>query len=132
MNPVVHFEMPYENRDRMVKFYADVFGWTMHIYGEQMGNYVVVKTAESDVTPDAPRGAIGGGFYQKRSDWPAQYPAIVIGVEDIQESMRKVAKAGGEVLGEPMSIPSVGQYVSFYDTERNRASILQPLSPSRD
>jgi predicted enzyme related to lactoylglutathione lyase len=128
MNPVVHFEMPYEIRDRMVKFYADLFGWTMQIYGEEMGNYVVVTTARSDAKPDAPRGAIGGGFYQKRSDWPAQYPAIVIAVEDIRESMRKVAKAGGEVLGEPMSIPSVGQYVSFYDTEGNRASMLQPLS----
>jgi uncharacterized protein len=128
MNPVVHFEMPYENRDRMVKFYADVFGWTMQIYGEEMGDYVVVTTARSDVKPEAPRGAIGGGFYRKRSDRPAQYPAIVIAVEDIRESMRKVANAGGEVLGEPMSIPSVGQYVSFYDTEGNRASMLQPLS----
>jgi hypothetical protein len=26
-----------------------------------------------------------------------------------------------------MEIPGVGQYVSFYDTERNRVGILQPL-----
>jgi uncharacterized protein len=130
MNPVVHFEMPYENRNRMVKFYSDVFGWTAQLYGEEMGNYAVVTTAGSDVKSDAPRGAIGGGFYQKRADWPAQYPAIVIAVEDIQQSMQKVANAGGQVLGQPMSIPQVGEYVSFYDTEGNRASILQPLSAS--
>ena len=33
----------------------------------------------------------------------------------------------GEVLGEAMSIPGVGQYVSFMDTEGNRVSMLQPL-----
>ena len=27
MNPVVHFEMPAEDRKRMVKFYSTVFGW---------------------------------------------------------------------------------------------------------
>jgi len=31
------------------------------------------------------------------------------------------------VLGEPMQIPGVGQYVSFMDTEGNRVSMLQPL-----
>jgi predicted enzyme related to lactoylglutathione lyase len=41
--------------------------------------------------------------------------------------MYKVAAAGGEVLGEPMDIPGVGRYVSFYDTEKNRVSMLQPL-----
>ncbi len=27
MNPVVHFELPYEDRQRMVDFYAKAFGW---------------------------------------------------------------------------------------------------------
>jgi hypothetical protein len=41
--------------------------------------------------------------------------------------MARVRAAGGEVLGEPMAIPAVGDYVSFVDTEGNRHSILQPL-----
>ena len=40
--------------------------------------------------------------------------------------MKKVAGAGGKVLGEPMQIPGVGQYVAFFDTEGNRVSMLQP------
>jgi predicted enzyme related to lactoylglutathione lyase len=51
---------------------------------------------------------------------------VVIAVDDIKESMKRVADAGGKVLGEPMEIPGVGQYVSFFDTEGNRVSILQP------
>jgi len=38
----------------------------------------------------------------------------------------KSSRRGGKVLGEPVEIPGVGQYVSFYDTEGNRASMLQP------
>jgi predicted enzyme related to lactoylglutathione lyase len=37
-----------------------------------------------------------------------------------------VSQAGGKLLGEPMYIPGVGQYVSFFDTEGNRVSMLQP------
>jgi uncharacterized protein len=56
-------------------------------------------------------GAINGGFFPKRPDWPAQHPSLVIAVEDIQAAMRQVTEADGKVLGEPMEIPGVGQYV---------------------
>jgi predicted enzyme related to lactoylglutathione lyase len=41
--------------------------------------------------------------------------------------MERVTRAGGEVLGEPMEIPGVGQYVAFIDTEGNRNSMMQPM-----
>jgi uncharacterized protein len=127
MNPVVHFEMPYENRERIARFYQSVFGWQLQMLGEDMGHYVVATTAQSDAKPGAPRGAINGGFYKRNPEWPAQYPSIVIAVPDVKEAMKKIAAAGGRVLGEPMEIPGVGQYVSFYDTEENRVSVLQPV-----
>jgi uncharacterized protein len=127
MNPVVHFEMPAEDRKRMSEFYTKVFGWETQLLGEEMGNYVTVTTSpmDEDGRPKLP-GTINGGFYPKKEDFPAQYPSIVIAVEDIQESISKVKHANGEVLGEPMQIPGVGLYVSFIDTEGNRVSILQP------
>ena len=51
----------------------------------------------------------------------------VVAVDDIAAAMKQVRAAGGEMLGEPMVIPGVGQYVSFMDTEGNRVSMLQPL-----
>lgn len=128
MNPVVHFEMPYDDAQRIVRFYQAAFGWKLDILGEEMGRYVLATTAETDAKPDAPRGAINGGFFPRRADWPAQVPSVVVAVPDIGAAMKKVAKAGGEVLGEPMEIPGIGQYVSFYDTERNRVSLLQPVA----
>ena len=40
--------------------------------------------------------------------------------------MQRVRAAGGEVLGEPMAIPGVGEYVVFRDTEGNHNSMMQP------
>jgi predicted enzyme related to lactoylglutathione lyase len=130
MNPVVHFEMPYEDSQRMTQFYTEAFGWQAKMYGPEMGNYVVVTTVESDEKTGRPKtpGAINGGFYKKPEDPMGQAPSVVISVENIQESMKKVAEAGGKLLGEPMDIPGVGQYASFQDTEGNRVSILQPLA----
>ena len=127
MDPVVHFEMPYDDSERMARFYRDVFGWETQPLGPEMGNYVVVTTAKTDIKPGAPAGAIGGGFFERKADWPDQVPGIVIAVGDIAASMAKVRAAGGEVLGEPMAIPGIGEYVSFRDTEGNRASMLQSL-----
>ena len=127
MNPVVNFEMPYDNRVRMAKFYESAFGWRIKMLAEDMGYYVLATTTETDERGPKRPGAINGGFYPKNPDWPAQHPSIVIAVEDVRESIKKVAEAGGEVLGEPMEIPGVGQYVSFIDTEGNRVSMLQPI-----
>lgn len=126
MDPVVHFEAPYDDARRIARFYEQAFGWKLQQLGPEMGNYVLaVATGEKDVKPDVPRGSIGGGFFPRDPSMPGQHPSVVIAVQDLRASMKKVDKAGGEVLGEPMNIPGVGDYVAFYDTERNRLSMLQ-------
>jgi predicted enzyme related to lactoylglutathione lyase len=118
--------MPYDDRERMAAFYRTAFGWETNLLGEEMGSYVVVSTTETkDGRPVTP-GAINGGFYGRNPEWPAQVPSVVISVSDIRAAMQKVTQAGGKVLGDPMEIPGVGLYVSFFDTEGNRTSILQP------
>ncbi len=130
MNPVVHFEMPAEDRDRMAKFYAEAFGWQANKLGSDMGNYVVVTTSEtgSDGFPTKP-GRINGGFFMRTKD--NQYPSIVIGVEDIHAAMKKVSDAGGKIIGasqglQPDDIPGIELYISIEDSEGNRVSLLQP------
>ncbi len=126
MNPVVHFEMPAEDKKRMAEFYTKTFGWQTQMLGSDMNEYVLVTTTEPDEKgrPKNP-GAINGGFYKKSADMPAQYPSVVIAVGDIKEAMKKVTEAGGKVLGEPMEIPGYGLYISFLDTEGNRVSMMQ-------
>ena len=128
MNPVVHFEMPYDDPGRMQKFYQAAFGWRMQMLGKEMGNYVVAKTGPTtaDGWPTEV-GRINGGFFARTGDKPDQYPSVVISVDDINAGMDAVKRAGGEVLGDPMSIPGVGEYVSIRDSEGNRVGMLEPL-----
>jgi predicted enzyme related to lactoylglutathione lyase len=137
MNPVVHFEMGYNDKQRMVDFYTKAFGWKAQMTGPEMGNYVVAQTTETDdkgmvKTP----GNINGGFYKKTDSPTSQAPSVVIAVDDIKESVKKVEEAGGKILGgmdqngqhtmEPQEIPGVGLWISIQDTEGNRVSMLQP------
>ncbi len=134
MNPVVHFEMPARDRKRMADFYTKVFGWKAQHLGAEMGNYVTVQTTETSENgfPKEP-GRINGGFFERTKD--DQVPSVVIAVDDIRDAMKKVAAAGGKVIGgqkpgEPDDIPGVGLYAAVIDTEGNRVGMLQP-SPMR-
>src|SRR3989344_6195404 len=85
-NPVVHFEMSAEDRKRMSEFYTKVFGWKTQQLGAEVGDYVLVKTTETDKdgmvkTP----GTINGGFYQGKKD--SVEPHLVIAVDDLGEHM---------------------------------------------
>lgn len=126
-NPVVHFEMPYEDHERLMKFYSNVFNWQMSKLGDDMGGYVLAGTAEMDENqiPKTP-GTINGGFFPKAPDAPT-IPSVVISVDDINDAMSKITNAGGEVLIEPMEIPGIGQYIAFVDTEGNHVGALQPV-----
>ena len=131
MNPVVHFELPAEDRKRMADFYTKVFGWKTEQLGEDMGNYVLATTTDSDEKGPKKPSAINGGFFQKTDDKPAQYPSVVIAVDDIEEHIKTLERAGGKVLGEPVDIPGVGRYISFLDTEGNRIGMIQPTTIMR-
>ncbi|MBI2612570.1 VOC family protein [Candidatus Kaiserbacteria bacterium] len=131
MNPVVHFEMPYEDKNRMADFYSKAFGWQANKLGPEMGDYVVVMTSETDAKTNRPKnpGMIDGGFFKKSKE--NQYPSVVIAVDDIKAAMKRVEEGGGKIIGaskgkEPDMIPGVGLYISIEDTEGNRVSLLQP------
>lgn len=136
-NPVVHFELGYNDRERAKKFYSETFGWQMQQMGAEMGNYVVAQTSETDEkgmnkTP----GTINGGLYQKTENPSSHAPSVVIAVDDINKALEDVKANGGKILGgmnekgehtmEPSMIPGVGLWISIEDTEGNRVSMLQP------
>ncbi len=138
MDPVVHFEMGYNDRERMKKFYADTFGWKPQQLGPEMGDYVVAQTTETDAngmikTP----GNINGGFYAKTESPDSHAPSVVIAVKDMKKAIKDVVANGGKIKGamgqdgravmEPQMIPGVGLWISIEDTEGNRVSMLQPV-----
>ena len=126
-HPVVHFELPYQDQDRLNRFYSVALGWQLNQLGPEMGDYILAGTTAvgEDQRPTTP-GAINGGFYPA-ADGPS--PILVVGTDDIAASTASVEQAGGTVLGEPMDITGVGRFVIFEDTEGNRLTLLQPNMP---
>lgn len=130
MNPVVHFEMPAKDRNRVKKFYESVFSWKMQQLGSEMDNYILAHTTETDKngTVKTP-GAINGGFWETQDK---AYPHIVISVDNLETSIEKVKKGGGKILGGHLgpdtidTIPGVGRYISFEDSEGNNVGMLEP------
>ncbi|MFA9288663.1 MAG: VOC family protein [Weeksellaceae bacterium] len=116
MNKVVHFELPFDNKERAKKFYSETFGWKINEMPEI--GYIGADTAPSDEKgmPNEP-GAINGGMVQRTADQPA--PVIVISVDSIDEMVKKIETAGGTMVGEKGEVPHMGYYAYLKDTEGN-------------
>lgn len=110
---VIHFEIPIDDNERAVAFYAKAFGWVL----EQWGPVEYWTT-------DAGDGDGIGGALSKRSD---EVPSLMfyIDVTDVDAALAAVAAAGGKRLSERMPIPGVGWMAYFEDTEGNRVGVFQ-------
>ncbi len=122
MDKVVHFEIPFDDKQRAMKFYADCFGWRLVDMPEM--NYVLATTAEVDERqmPKEP-GAINGGLFQRPREAPN--PAIYIGVTSVSEAVAKATAAGGRVVTPRTPIPGMGAYARIADTEGNVIGLFE-------
>jgi uncharacterized protein len=123
MNKVVHFEVPYDDHDRAVKFYSEVFGWKVNPVPDM--NYDIVHTIEVDEN-QMPKesGAINGGMY-KRGEQAAKGSVIVIDVANVDEHVEKVKESGGKVVMEKRQVGDMGYYAQVEDTEGNVIGIWE-------
>ncbi len=115
MDRVTHFEIPFDNKARALKFYSGIFGWeTMDI--PEM-NYVMVHAAKTDKkNMVAEKGAINGGLFPREDK--AKNPIVVIGVDSIDETVKKVLAGGGRLIMPKQPIPN-GSYARIADSEGN-------------
>jgi len=115
MDKVVHFEIPYDNKDRASKFYSEIFGWELSDIPEM--DYTMVHAARTDQNNMVDeKGAINGGLFHRNDS--GKHPILVIGVKSIEDTIRKVISAGGKLITPKQSIPN-GSYIRFADCEGN-------------
>jgi predicted enzyme related to lactoylglutathione lyase len=122
MPRVVHFEIPVDDPERALGFYRSVFGWEFSKY-EGPTDYWLITTG-----PDSEPG-INGGMMRREAQRDGPSPTAfvcTVGVESIDDSMKKVADAGGTVTTPKMTIPGVGWMAYCTDTEGNQFGIMQP------
>ena len=113
---VVHFEIPFDDKGRAMKFYTDTFGWTLTDMPEM--SYVMAQSVAVDEnqTPKEP-GAINGGLFQRPKDAPN--PTLYVDVSSIDEALKKVKAGGGKVVTPRTPIPGMGAFARIADTEGN-------------
>lgn len=103
MHGFCHIEIPTTNLEKSRQFYEQVFDWELDEMSEM--NYTVFKT------PEGP----GGGF-QKVDSIPDE-PVVLnyIEVEDIEETLDKIAQHGGDILDEKSEVGSFSFQATFAD-----------------
>lgn len=122
MDPVVHFEIPFDDKARATKFYADTFGWKLADMPQM--SYVMAQTAPSgdNQMPKEP-GAINGGLFARPKDAP--HPVVYLAVSSIDDSLKKVTSAGGKVVTPKTPIPGMGAFARIADTEGNVVGLFE-------
>ena len=116
MAKVVHFEIPFEDKARAMKFYTAAFDWQLNDMPQM--NYVLANTVAVDENqmPKEP-GAINGGLTERSKE--ASGPVVYVDVPSIDDAIRKVQAAGGKVVTAKTPIPHMGAFARVSDTEGN-------------
>lgn len=128
MDKVVHFEIPVDDATRAKEFYRTTFDWELNDMDMGGGNtYTTVTTTpidEQSRLPTAP-GAINGGLMSRTSDTPVS--VITIGVDAIDDALKKIEAGGGSVVQPRTEIPDMGAFAYFKDTEGNVVGLWENL-----
>jgi uncharacterized protein len=128
MGKVVHFEIPTDDLARAKEFYDSVFGWQLQdMQGDAMGLYTIAMTTPVDQETQVPTepGAINGGLMKRAGDTPA--PVITIGVDGIDDALKKVEAGGGSTVQPRTEIPGMGAFAYFKDSEGNVMGLWETI-----
>jgi predicted enzyme related to lactoylglutathione lyase len=120
MSKVIHFELSMDDPERAIKFYSDVFGWQSSKWGGPM-DYWLVTTG-----PKEEAGIDGALMLRSETDDRLKKSArITIGVDSVDEALKKIEDSGGKILMPKTPVPGVGYSASFEDPEGNIVALMQ-------
>ena len=121
---VVHFEVPFDDADRALRFYREIFGWQIQTMPE-MGYNMVSTGPMGDQGPSEP-GYIGGGMLQRQG--PVTGSVITVEVDDIDATLAAVKEHGGNEVAGKMPVGDMGYAAYFEDSEGNVMGLWQNAS----
>lgn len=114
-NKVVHFEIPADDFKKAKGFYEAAFDWEVQMWGEE-GAMALMTKVDKDQN-SAELGGINGGFYKRTGK--NQQPTIVVETDSIDETIKKIEKAGGKITTPKHAIGDWGFMADFQDPEGN-------------
>jgi predicted enzyme related to lactoylglutathione lyase len=114
-HPVVHFEIPADDVERLKRFYSDLFGWSMKM-DPAMPEYVMIETMTEGQ-------GINGGMMKRQM--PQHTPTNYVMVESVAEYAEKARQLGGQVVVPKTAIPKMGYFAVCLDPDRNPIGLFE-------
>lgn len=112
-NELCHFELMVSDVDKAKVFYGKIFDWKFT--GSDMPGYTMIDTGKEP----------GGGMMKKPDEVPGFALSVYYLVDSIDETLKKVADAGGCMLVPKMEIPTIGWWALFTDPDGIPVSIFE-------
>ena len=109
MNRPVHFEIPADNPQVIMKFFTEIFGWK---FQEFPGADYWLATTGDEKAPGI------NGAVMKRNH-PQQPTTNSIAVQNMEATFDKISKLGGQMVVPKTVIPGMGWYGFFKDPDGN-------------
>ena len=117
MPRVIHFELPADSLERAIHFYSTVFGWKIEKW-ESLPDYWTVTTG------DGRQAGIDGAITKRTKVLTGAINTIE--VPSVDDYIKKVKVAGGQVVLPKIAVPGVGWMAYLRDTEGNVFGIIHP------
>lgn len=117
MPTIVHFDVPVEDIERAKNFYSSLFGWKIRRIPGPI-EYYNIATIDDKGEP-----SIGGGM--GKSMMPDSVITNYIGVQSVDEYIKKVIQLGGKIIMPKTIISDFGYLAVCLDTEGNRFGLWQ-------
>ena len=112
----VHFEIPSDNPERAMAFYAAVFGWTFQKWDGPMP-YWMVTTGPND------EPGINGGVMPRQH--PNQPCVNTANVASLEATQTVIEAHGGVCVVPKMPVPGVGWLAYFKDLDGHIFGVMQ-------
>lgn len=116
MPKIIHFEINADNIDRVINFYKKTFKWNIEKWKGPV-DYWNIEAGNED------EQGINGGI-QKREEKGDQI-FNYIGVSSVDKYAKEIEKNGGKLVSQKITVPGVGYFYMFKDTEGNKLGIMQ-------
>jgi len=113
---VVHFEINADDPIRAKGFYENVFNWKIEKWEGPMEYWVINAGDENEE-------GINGGL-QKREESEDQI-FNYIKVPSVDKVSKKIEDNGGTVISPKITVPGIGYFYMFKDTEGNKLGIME-------
>jgi predicted enzyme related to lactoylglutathione lyase len=114
-HPIVHFEIPAQDMERLKQFYSQLLGWKFEA-APGMPNYMMI-------TPAAQGDGINGGLMKKTV--PQQTGVNYVMVESVADYAEKAKQLGGQVVVPKTAIPKMGWFAVCLDPEGNPIGLFE-------